>query len=145
MQTVEKLILDNLKTTLNSAPGFTSETVFKFSQMGHSYDVVPCMDIKFESSNLLRRVNNLSECDMTVSLDVISRDESTDTDGHILAIVGDIEAALMLDPGRAGLAQLTEIKSVETGPIIIGQPETEALITLSIIYRKQTKHPDKIN
>lgn len=145
MQTIERSIMANLKTTLEKVPGFSSSTVFKFSAVGHSYDVVPCMDLKFENSILLKKVNNLSEREMTVYIDLIARDESTDTDDYILNLAGEIEKALMEDPGRGGFALGTDIKNIESGPIIAGQPETECLLTLSIIYRRQTKHPEKIN
>ena len=143
MQSIEEIILQDIKTTLDSAEGFTSGTVFRFSQMGHAYETVPCIDIVFDKTFLLKQINNLSEYEMTVFINVIARDESANTDAYMDALLYSIRKALMRDPGRGGHARSTEIKRIETGLIVTGQPEVERLITLSIIYRIQTKNPEK--
>lgn len=143
MQTLDEIILQDLKTTLNVAESFTSGTVFRFSQMGHPYEAVPCIDIVFGGIELIKTTNEYSENDMTVYINIFTRDESTNTDGVMSALTHSVIKAIMVDPTRGRRALKTEIKRVEPGMIVPGQPEVDRLIELNIRFRSNTKNPDK--
>ncbi|MFA5322004.1 MAG: hypothetical protein WC373_04965 [Smithella sp.] len=144
MQTVDELILQNLKTTLDAAPGFTSATVFRFAQVEHSYNIVPCIDIIYGGAELIKTTNIFSDYDLTVYVDVYARDTSANTDAVMSALVGEIIKAIMADPTRGRYALNTDVKRIEPFMTAIGQPEVMRSIELNIRYRSNTKNPDKI-
>lgn len=143
MLTLDEKILSNLKTVLESVPGFSASTVFRFSQLGHAYDDVPCIDIVFGGADFIKCTNIYSDFDMTVHIDIFTRDSSSNTDAVMSALTHDVIKAIMADPTRGGLALNTEIKKIEPFLTALGQPEVMRSIDLNIRYRINTKNPDQ--
>ncbi len=138
---LDELILQNIKTTLEKTPGFSSSTIRRFAQVGLSYDVMPCIDVCFGGSILKGVLNAALEYEMSVYIDIYDRDDSTATDTVLDVLVTNCITELIKDPSRGGFALKTHIDEIIPMPSIIGQPECGRTIKLLITYRCKTKNP----
>ena len=141
--TMAELIVDDLKDTLCLASGFSASTVRRWSQLGLSYDVVPCIDIKSEGVQLKKVTNAYEENELTVALDITHQIMTADSETTMDAIVCEILKTLMADTSRGGRALETSKEQVQAIVTVAGQPEVVQTIILKIRYRNQIKHPDK--
>ena len=141
--TMAELIVENLKSVLTTANGFTAATVRRWSQIGLSYEVVPCLDIKTEGVQLKKVTNAYEENELTVAIDITHQIMTADSETAMDALVCSCLQAIMADTTRGGYALETVKDQVQAIVTVAGQPEVVQTIILKIRYRNQIKHPDK--
>ena len=135
MATIPEQILINIKSTLENVEGFDSTSVRRFKQVGQTYNSVPVIDVIYGGIDFSDQKNNAQTYELSVSLILVDRDESDNSDGVMDSYIEKITNELLTDQSRGGLALRTYIQGIEPFPVEEGEPEIIRAINLKILYR----------
>lgn len=148
--TVRENIFANIKTAIEGitvvnhyANDITN--VQRWKQNGNSLNVTPAVIVKAgPETKSPARSYNLTDCKLTVMLDLWYREAETstaDTETALNSLLGDIEKALVADITRGGYARDTKITSIVPFETVEGEPFAGLAIELEIDYANKQNDP----
>jgi len=151
--TIRERILRNLQATLESiqtANGFDHDMgeVHRVDRLGfrlRRYPAALIREVRADEAETLRGATDYQDPQLSVELGLWIRDFDEAPASDANALLMDVERALMVDPGRAGLALDTAILGNALAATQSAQPFAQHVVRVAIPYREDRNHPSKID